>query len=287
MKKRGMRTLALMAVLACMGLSSCKQLYYQVYDVKSDALKQEDNSLVYENDDMKVMYNLWGKDGSVGFILQNKTDKDLFVDMDKTFFILNGEANDYFKNREYTTSTTEVASMGYGVSQTYWSANGYWPTQYYAPTTASALAKLVKGQSHGVTTKEKQIVCIPAHANKVISEYKVSPRFVKTCERTKDFPKRTATVASYSESTSPVKFKNRIAYSFDSDCKNLQHIENSFYVSGVTNYSKKAAVEKVHEKTDCYSTRKQKREYFKIGGPNKFYKTYRSQGVNGSSDMYE
>lgn len=282
-----MRTLVLMAVLACMGLSSCKQLYYQVYDVKSDALKQEDNSLVYENDDMKVMYNLWGKDGSVGFILQNKTDKDLFVDMDKTFFILNGEANDYFKNREYTTSTTEVASMGFGVTQTYWSVNGYWPTQYYVPTTASALAKLMKGQSHGVTTKEKQIVCIPAHAYKVISEYKVSPRFVKTCERTKDFPKRTATVASYSEGSSPVKFKNRIAYSFDSDCKNLQHIENSFYVSGVTNYSKKAAVEKVREKTDCYSTRKQKREYFKIGGPNKFYKTYRSQGVNGSSDMYE
>ena len=96
MKKRSMRTLALMAVLACMGLSSCKQLYYQVYDVKSDELKQEDNSLVYENGDIKVMYNLWGKDGSVGFILQNKTDKDLFIDMDKTFFILNGEANDFY-----------------------------------------------------------------------------------------------------------------------------------------------------------------------------------------------
>lgn len=165
--------------------------------------------------------------------------------------------------------------------------NGFWPTQYFVPTTTSALSKLVKGQSHGVTTKEKQIVCIPAHAYKVISEYKVSPRFVKTCERTKDFPKRTAIVASYSEGSSPVKFKNRIAYSFDSDCKNLQHIENSFYVSGVTNYSKKAAVEKVREKTDCYSTQKQKRAYFKIGGPDKFYKTYRSQGVNGSSDMYE
>jgi hypothetical protein len=270
-----------------MGLSSCKHLYYQVYDVKSDALKQEDNSLVYENGDMKVMYNFWGKDGSVGFILQNKTDKDLFIDMDKTFFILNGEANDYFKNREYTTSTTEIASMGFGVSQTFWSANGFWPTQYYVATTASALSKLVKGQSHGVTTKEKQIVCIPAHAYKVINEYKVSPRFVKTCERTKDFPKRTAIVASYSEGSSPVKFKNRIAYSFDSDCKNLQHIENSFYVSGVTNYSKKAAVQKVREKIDCYCTQKQKRAYFKIGGPDKFYKTYRSQGVNGSSDMYE
>ena len=275
MKKRRMKTLTLMVTMACMGLTSCNQYYYQVYDVKSDELKLEDNSLVYENSDMKVMYNLWGKDGSVGFILQNKTDKDLFVDMAKTFFILNGGANDYFKNREYTASTSEAASVGYGVSQTYWGVNGYWPTRYYVPTTASALGKLLKGQSHGVTMKEKQIVCIPAHAYKVISEYKVSPRYVKTCERSKDFPKNTATVASYSESSSPVKFKNRIAYSFDSDCKNLQHIENSFYVSGVTNYSLKAAIEKVREKADCYDLKKQKREYFKIGGPDKFYKTYR------------
>lgn len=286
MKKRHFRTLAMMAVVASMGMTSCKQLYYQVYDVKSDALKQEDNSLVYENSDLKVMYNLWGVDGSVGFILQNKTDKDLFVDMDKTFFILNGQANDYFKNREYSSTTTDVATVGYGFSQTYWGVNGYWPTQYYVPTTASALTKLMKGQSHGITTKEKQIVCIPAHAYKVISEYKVSPRFVKTCERSKDFPKRTVNVANYSESSSPVKFKNRIAYSFDSDCKNLQHIENSFYVSSVTNYSKKAAVEKVREKTDCYSSQKQKRQYFKIGGPDKFYRTYHSQGTAGS-DMYD
>ena len=104
------------------------------------------------------------------------------------------------------------------------------------------VSKLEKGQSHGVTTKKKQIVFIPAHAYKVISEYKVSPRFVNTCKRTKDVPKRSAIVANYLEGSSPVKFKNRIANSFDSDCKNLQHIENSFYVSSVTNYSMKAAV---------------------------------------------
>lgn len=281
MKKRHFKTLAMMAVAACMGLTSCKQFYYQVYDVNSDGLKQEDNSLVYENEDLKVMYNLWGEEGNVGFILQNKTDRDLFVDMDKTFFILNGEANDYFKNREYSSTTTNTASVGYGMSQSYWMAKGYWPLQYYVPTTVSGLAKLMRGHTSGVTTKEKQIVCIPAHAYKVISEYKVSPQFLKTCDRDKDFPRRTATVANYSESSSPVRFKNRIAYSFDRECKDLQHIENSFYVSGVNNYSKKAAIEKVREKTDCYSRKKNKREYFKIGGPNKFYRTYHRQSING------
>jgi len=79
MKKRHFRTLAMMVVVACMGLTSCKQLYYQVYDVKSDALKQEDNSLVYENNDLKVMYNLWGENGSVGFIRKHPNLSTLLV----------------------------------------------------------------------------------------------------------------------------------------------------------------------------------------------------------------
>lgn len=286
MKKRRMKTLAMMAAMVCLGLTSCTKTYYQVYDVNSESLKQEDNSLVYENSDMKVMYNLWGENGKVGFILQNKTDKDLFVDMDKTFFILNGEANDYFKNREYSASMANAAYFDYSLNKTYSASSGFWPTQYYVPM-LSVFAKVIKGRTTGITTKEKQIVCIPANAYKVISEYNVSPRFVKTCVRSKDFPRNTANVANYSESSSPVKFKNRIAYSFDSDCKNLQHIENSFYVSGVTNYSNKAATEKVKEQTDCYSAQKRQRKYFKIGGPNKFYRTYQTKGPRGTVDINE
>lgn len=286
MKKRRMKTVAMMAAMVCLGLTSCTKTYYQVYDVNSESLKQEDNSLVYENSDMKVMYNLWGENGKVGFILQNKTDKDLFVDMDKTFFILNGEANDYFKNREYSASMANAAYFDYSLNKTYSASSGFWPTQYYVPM-LSVFAKVIKGRTTGITTKEKQIVCIPANAYKVISEYNVSPRFVKTCVRSKDFPRNTANVASYSESSSPVKFKNRIAYSFDSDCKNLQHVENSFYISGVTNYSNKAATEKVKEQTDCYSAQKRQRKYFKIGGPNKFYRTYHTKGPRGTVDINE
>ena len=52
-------TLLLTAVVS-MGLSSCNKLYYQVYDVNSENMVQKDNSLVYENNDIKLMYNLWG-----------------------------------------------------------------------------------------------------------------------------------------------------------------------------------------------------------------------------------
>lgn len=275
MKKYTRKIFTMAAIAATVGLTSCKQYYYQVYDVKSEALTQQDNSLVYENADLKVMYNLWDDNGSVGFILQNKGDKDLFVDLDRTFFIINGHARDYFKNREWTTTSSSTISNGISVSQIYWSNNGFWPTRYYVPTTESALTKLIKGQSKGVTIKEKSIICIPAHAYKVVEEYNVSPKLVQTCNKDRDYPKHTASVANYTENNSPLKFENRIAYSFDKDCKDVKIISNDFYVNGITNYSKKDAIEKVKEKENCYDSQKVEHQYFKIGGPNKFYQTYK------------
>ena len=42
-------------ILTSLVLISCKNLYYQVYDVKSNVLKQKDNSLAYENEDLKIL----------------------------------------------------------------------------------------------------------------------------------------------------------------------------------------------------------------------------------------
>lgn len=285
MRKKNFLLLAIAFFAIVTSMTSCKQLYYQVYDVKSNSLNLQDNSLVYENEDLKVMYNLWGENGTVGFILQNKTDKDIFVDMARTFFIFNGKANDYFKNREYTTTTVTTTSDAFGVSLSYISNVGYWPARYNVPTTVSGISKIIKGHSNGVTTKEKPVICIPANSYKVIDEYKVFPDFVQTCNIKTDYPHTSANVANYSESNSPVKFKNRIAYSFDKNVSNVKEIENDFYINSVTNYSKKAAVEKKKEVASCYNRIKVKREYFKIGGPNKFYKRYAKSTTRSVSTL--
>ena len=260
-------TLLLTAVVS-MGLSSCNKLYYQVYDVNSENMVQKDNSLVYENNDLKLMYNLWGENGSVGFIIQNKTNNDLFIDLTQTFFILNGKANDYFKNREFTkTSINEASLSAFYISN--WS-NNLWTNRYYVPVTA----KVSKGASTGITTKEKAIICIPANSWKVIDEYKVVPSIKQTCDKKTDYPKHKAVVSTYNKDNSPLTFRNRISYAFDKECKNLKQIENEFYVSDITNYSKKEIIQTVKEKVNCYDIIKTKRKYFKIGGPNKFYVTY-------------
>lgn len=272
--KKNVYLLATLLAVASMAFTSCKSSFYQVYDVNSSSLKQQDNSMVYENNDLKVMYNLWGKNGEVGFIVQNKTDKNLYVDLNQTFFVLNGEALDYYKAREFTSSRSAATSTNSSFAASFLSAVGFWPTRYFVPTTASASTGSSKVRSNGVTTKEKQILCLPPHTYKTVSEYTVSPKVVKTCNKALDFPKTTATAASYSEAESPVQFTNILAYSFDKECKDVQRVQNDFYVSNVTNYSEEAAVEKVKEKVDCYDRSKKKVSRFKIGGPNKFYRTY-------------
>ena len=91
--------LAIMVALLSFGLTSCKTIGYQVYEVKSPDLIQKNNSMVYENDECRVSYNLWERDGSVAFIFENKSDKDIFIDMSQTFFIKNGAAFDYYNGR--------------------------------------------------------------------------------------------------------------------------------------------------------------------------------------------
>lgn len=86
-------------------ITSCTEylLYYQTYTVESE-LEQNEGSLKYENEDCALYYNLWAEYGNPGFVMENKTDSDLFVLMDRSFYIHNGVAYDYYANREITES---------------------------------------------------------------------------------------------------------------------------------------------------------------------------------------
>jgi len=144
------------------------------------------------------------------------------------------------------------------------------------PTSGSIIAKVMKGSSRAVTVKEKEIECIPAHSFKVIRSKSISPRFLRTCEKKQDYPNHSAVIANYTESSSPSKIRNRISYSFSKDCTDICQIENDFYISSITNYSQKDALEKKKEKVGCEGI-KQKVYYFRIGGPNMFYNPYKKK----------
>jgi hypothetical protein len=271
-------SVAIIAVATCFSLTSCNNVFYQVYGIESN-LNQNDNSLVFENEDCKVMYNLWSENGSLSFIFMNKTDKDIFINMGQTFYIKNGAANDYFKNRTYESRTISSTSNGFSISQSYTTPSGLWTTRYNVPSTISSFTKIISGSSNGVSTQEPQYICIPAKAYKVIDGFKIGIDVTYACNRVKDFPHDNVVVATYDQSTSPLKFENRITYSFSEDSNGAKYINNSFWLSNIRNYAEKAAIESINEKNNCYSINKTIHKQFKIGGPNKFYNTYNDKNI--------
>lgn len=267
-------------IAAILLVSSCNTLVYQVYEVKSNGLEQRDNALVYENADCKISYNLWSEDGNAGFIMYNKTDKNIFVNKKETFFIKNGLANNYYKNREYSSHV----ATAYAASNSYFPLTSFSPFIYAVPTDITNSKKLTVSRT--VTEKEEAVICIPPHSWKFISEYYVYPSVVKTCNSRTDCPKTSAEVQSFGLNDSPVKFSNRIAYSFDANGNNPQYIDNNFYIASIKNYSEKGATKKMKEKIDC-SDMKVSHMVFKIGGPDKFYKTFKYKGFANNSNTFD
>jgi hypothetical protein len=250
-------------LLALFLLSSCTNSFYQVYTVQNEGLVEEENKLVYENEDCRVNYNLWGEHGNLGFTIYNKTEIDMFVVLSQSFFIKNGIANDYYKNREYKESNTLRLSSGW----TYGTIQGY---GYIGNT---------NNITSGVTYHERPIICIPPHSLKMLSDYSIVSRPIRNCDKHQEFPRKVSIPIQFTKEDSPVNFINRISYSFDKDGTNLHYVDNQFWISEITNYSKKMAGKEMVIK-DCESDSElpsNKKFVFNISSPNKFYNFYRGK----------
>ena len=91
----------LLTVLTSVLLTSCVSTnFVQVYKaMPSDKLVMQDDRIVYEDDNCKITYYLWSEGGNIGFQFFNKTDKNIYVKLEESFFILNGVSYNYYRNR--------------------------------------------------------------------------------------------------------------------------------------------------------------------------------------------
>lgn len=297
--------------LACLVLCSCQKTFYQVCTAKSDDVERRNDSLVYEDGQCIISYNLWGNYGNAGFMFYNKTDENIYIDLHKTSFVRNGYAYDYYKNRTYiigrsVASMSGVTAMGVinvgyqqnlseSVSQNITGLVDS-PTGYYLGnignnitkgigvakswTKGLAVSKGVKDETkRSLEVKEAEIICIPPHSKKMIREYSIQEGLYTKCGLRKFPAEKDRASETFDEASSPMKFRNVIYYSVGED--NLPIVvENDFHVISVTNYTSKQLLGEKIIKKDCMGnalrrTRKMQTVYFfKDSGPDKFYIKY-------------
>lgn len=239
-------------------LTSCAVTnYYQVYKTVIDNGIVEKNKIVFEDNNCSVYYNLWAEGGNVGFSIYNKTESDLTIYLNKTFFVLNGVAYEYFQNRTFTKSSNNGTTVTSYLYPHYWNYN----MTKVAGTSST---------SFSVAYLEKPELIIPPKALINISEYNVTNARYTNCNLAKYPSRKNITTLKYSKDNSPFVFYNRITYSTQSDTLRL---ENKFYVSEITNYPETKMFTEI-DTSDCGKKLDFPTQVFKNETPDKFYIKY-------------
>lgn len=244
--------LLLILIMLFVIITSCTSYFYQVYKVTpGKGISTNDNSLVFEDENCKVIYNLWSENGNIGFDIYNKCDVDLYLNMSECFFILNGVANDYYRDRIFTNEeTTSISAFS---------------TYFGLGATSS--------NKVSIAYKEKEAVTIPAKTSKHISEYQINGNVYRNCDLYLTPSKKEIKTVTFSEENSPFVFSNRLTlYKVDETYKPIDIIHD-FYVSEITNYPEDEITE--HKKEEfCGEKSAFTTTSLKEASANKFFVKY-------------
>jgi len=261
-------------------LSSCNKVFYQVYTMRfpTDVVKN-DKSLVYENEDCKITYNLWASGGTSGFSIFNKSDVTLFVMLPQSFFVLNGYAYDYFLGRTYSTSASVFSSLNATQKKSSKITSGVYSKDILSiSSNSNAISRystVSSTYSSATSSTEQAILAIPPRAYKNIGEYSIFSGIIKSCDNEVDYPKTMSEQATYTKSNTPAIFRNVLSYKLDNE-PNTKMIDHEFWLSDLVNYSEKEAIQKVFLRGECKEIKsKAPVSFFKIETPpDKFYNPY-------------
>lgn len=145
-------------------MASCASVYDFVQVLRTQPtsadskIKEFYGGMLYEDDICAIYYNFWSEGGNMGYEFHNKTNEIIYLDLGKSFFILNGIAYNCFNNRTYMNSqtTTLVSSTAHfnnssssytksvGVTQTYVGNFGTLPTSTLFPILSQGTASSVQ-----------------------------------------------------------------------------------------------------------------------------------------------
>lgn len=247
-----------LAALIVVVLSSCVTTsYFQVYKAAfTKKTNAKDSLLVYEDENCKVFYNLWDVEGgNIGFKFYNKTEKNIYLNMEESFFILNGIANNYYKNRVYTNSSSTGTS-----------------TTHKTKEAKSNSVSNLSVQGYSVANNEEKTVCIPSFTSKIITEYTINKTLYRDCDLFIYPNSKEVKTKTFTKSNSPFVFSNKIVY-FVGQSENSIEFENEFYVKEITNYPKSDMIDKKFIDY-CGQESMEKSEYFLNISSDKFYIEY-------------
>lgn len=282
---KNFKTLILIAAILLQGCATTT--FYQLYKTESDNVKVEENELLFENEEIKVVFNLWDNYGNSGFLIFNKTDSNIYIDLKKSHLIINGIAKTYFQNRTFTESSSSSLSLGNSYTSSYLNKNSSaYGSAYYSDnfgtanyqsvtkgilTTSSSKSKTTFAKGFSVSYIEKDIVIIPSNSAKVFNGFNLNNSLFRDCDLFRYPSIKSIKTKNFDLENTPLKFENIISYGYE--LNKIKEIKCNFWVSEITNYPSTEFMERKYPEY-CGDKSQNSKNYFIYSNPNNFYIKY-------------
>jgi hypothetical protein len=286
-------------ILFVFTITSCQPLYYQVYNTKNNNnIQIKKDVLVYEDSNCAIIYDLWADGGNFSFKFINKTDNNVYIHLDESFYVKNGMAYNFYNNRIFSNTSFSFSSNSTSISSsiartsnssfsksrsvTGYNAYDLLQTNKLSKTNNFGISNTfgvsntftsTVGNSSSTTQIEEKIMIIPKKSAKIIYGFYINNGLFNISGLTRLPKKNEKSSIQFTKESSPLNFSNLISYSLNKEDK-LIKIDNEFYVSEITNYDSKAIIEIINKDEKGKAIRP--RRYLRDSAPNKFYIKYNS-----------
>lgn len=215
-----LKTLPLFAILPF--FVSCAT--YQYSTVSSNGVgRNEKNEFVYENDSLRLVYNFYGANGPVNITIHNKLQVPVYIDWLRSALIVNNKAVSYSPNEMKINGSYHGGSYNFGNRSGFEASSGHIHANASLPPSVDFMPPRTFLTKNPLAINNQKIDTIPDTIFHRI-------RFVPVEGLTVS-----AKRASFTEETSPLRFRSFLTYMVGEASAKPQSIEHSFYVSEIMN----------------------------------------------------
>ncbi len=226
-------------------LSSCAT-YVQLIETKTTNTQIVDNKYVFENDSIKITYDLWKEKGLLNFTVYNKLKKPLYIDWKKSSYINNTLKLNYWEDVENTKTVGAQSYSNYRIG-------GTLSSYTYSNSVSSSL-----------TTKPEKLTFVPPNSNYVRQQFYLLPTtYLKIpeknyhTEKLNDIHNPNKEIAilakEFDKTDSPLIFRNFITFSYSDKFETEFYLDNEFFISKVIKIDKRQlGVNKFNKENNHY-----------------------------------
>lgn len=202
-------------------VSACTS-YVQVVETKSNDVSYQGDNYIYEDESLKITYDLWQEEGKLAFTIYNKSERALYLDWGKSSFILGETSVKYWQNESRTESELHLISdSSYRISK-----GNVLLTEGTVLSKSTSSERIIL-----IEPKTKVNGLFPILVNGAYLTWNNQGSSIMPVNNSRPDKLAEVYIEDYNESNTPFEFRNYLNFARKADFSDEFFIDTKFYVS--------------------------------------------------------